>query len=92
MNILTQNQHKINTIQYIFKIFFIFVVITYSEATFDFNPMCISPKTIQMWLGHSKVEMTMNTYVDGRALIVGVSKFTQSEIGKFNAKKQEKDR
>jgi integrase len=47
----------------------------------------ISPKTIQMWLGHSDVNLTMNTYVDGRALIVGVSKFTQSEIAKFNASK-----
>ncbi|MDR2090931.1 MAG: site-specific integrase [Clostridiales bacterium] len=50
----------------------------------------INPKTIQMWLGHSDVKLTMNTYVDGRVLIVGVSKFTQSEIVKFNAKNHEK--
>ncbi|MDD2413372.1 MAG: tyrosine-type recombinase/integrase, partial [Bacteroidales bacterium] len=40
----------------------------------------INPKTVQKWLGHTKLDMTMNTYVDV------VAKLEESDIDKYNNK------
>lgn len=46
----------------------------------------VNPKTIQMWLGHSRIDTTMDIYVDGRQIANTANDFTINEIEKFNKK------
>lgn len=44
----------------------------------------INPKTIQVWLGHSRIDTTMDIYIDNYQINNNANDFALSEIEKFN--------